>query len=234
MEKTIRRRWNWDNRETENLYLRLDQNAERYKHVKSLTRAAHRLWNNKGKTGLETGTARKRAVAWLAARLREEFEATTIGTQASPADTGDALQGIAWLDVAEHLFYDFDPTEDCWPRWSIEIDEAEETAALEPIKRQRREGRDGPLFEHGDLVISLPALDALQGADIRRAVNCHILGDWGDVSREDWEENEISLRDGYRLVSVYHSLDGTEFWLFTEADRSRTTVFLRKELRCRK
>jgi hypothetical protein len=40
------------------------------------------------------------------------------------------------------------------------------------------------------------------------------------------EENELSLKEGFRLMSVYADRNGTKFWIITEADRSVTTVLL--------
>ena len=56
----------------------------------------------------------------------------------------------------------------------------------------------------------------------------HARGDWGDVDPEDWAENELSLAEGFRLLSVYHSAD-VKFWIITEADRSATTILLPSE-----
>lgn len=53
----------------------------------------------------------------------------------------------------------------------------------------------------------------------------HAAGDWGDVCEEDREMNEISLRNHYRLVSVY-KIGDEAIWIVTEADRSVTTVLL--------
>jgi hypothetical protein len=46
------------------------------------------------------------------------------------------------------------------------------------------------------------------------------------VSDEDRQENELSLKEGFRLLSVYHTAAGVKFWIITEADRSTTTVLL--------
>lgn len=54
-------------------------------------------------------------------------------------------------------------------------------------------------------------------------------GTGGDVSAEDRAENELSLREGFRLLSVYQTASGTRFWIITEADRSATTVLLPEE-----
>lgn len=54
----------------------------------------------------------------------------------------------------------------------------------------------------------------------------HQAGDWGEVPPEDVQENELSLREGYRLLSAYTLSTGVKFWIITEADRSVTTVLL--------
>ena len=54
----------------------------------------------------------------------------------------------------------------------------------------------------------------------------HIAGDWGEVSDADRQENEHSLREGFRLLSAYTTHTGTTLWIITEADRSVTTLLL--------
>jgi hypothetical protein len=54
----------------------------------------------------------------------------------------------------------------------------------------------------------------------------HQAGDWGDVDEHDRQENELSLKSDFRLLSVYHAANGIKFWIITEADRSATTVLL--------
>jgi len=83
-----------------------------------------------------------------------------------------------------------------------------------------------PKFHMGRLLTTPNALQTLHQEDVLTAIGKHIAGDWGDVGKEDWQENELSLREGFRLVSVYHDRNGTKFWVITEADRSTTTVLL--------
>ena len=45
----------------------------------------------------------------------------------------------------------------------------------------------------------------------------HIQGDWGDLSEEDKAENELSLREGFRILSAYRLSNGTKIWIITEA-----------------
>jgi len=52
----------------------------------------------------------------------------------------------------------------------------------------------------------------------------HLQCDWGDVT--DKRANVQALQTGGRLLSAYHSSEGQEFWIITEADRSATTILL--------
>ena len=56
----------------------------------------------------------------------------------------------------------------------------------------------------------------------------HQTGDWGEIGDEDRRENERSLRQGFRLMSVY-TVNDTKIWIITEADRSATTILLPSE-----
>jgi hypothetical protein len=46
------------------------------------------------------------------------------------------------------------------------------------------------------------------------------------VREEDRQENELSLQQGFRLLSAYSSAQALKFWIITEADRSSTCVLL--------
>lgn len=46
------------------------------------------------------------------------------------------------------------------------------------------------------------------------------------VCAEDAAENELALKIGLRLFSVYKDDNQTRFWVITESDRSITTVLL--------
>ena len=53
----------------------------------------------------------------------------------------------------------------------------------------------------------------------------HECGDWGDLDQADKEKNELSLKEGYRILSAYTlKATGQKLWVITEADRSRTTI----------
>ena len=78
----------------------------------------------------------------------------------------------------------------------------------------------------GRLVMTANAEATLCPVDVFTAVDRHAHGDWGEVDEDDRKENELSLAQGFRLLSVYHDAAGVKFWIITEADRSSTTVLL--------
>lgn len=87
-----------------------------------------------------------------------------------------------------------------------------------------------PKFELGQIVYTPGARDLLleNGIDPFELLRRHVNGDWGDLSNDDIAENELSLKEGYRILSNYPI--GTEkIWVITENDRSVTTLLLPNE-----
>jgi hypothetical protein len=86
-------------------------------------------------------------------------------------------------------------------------------------------------FALGRTFITPGAEEALQIAGqtaiefLRRHMSC----DWGELSDDDVQENELSLHKGFRLLSAYQTGKGQKLWIITEADRSATTVLLPSE-----
>lgn len=81
----------------------------------------------------------------------------------------------------------------------------------------------------GQTVITPGALAKLHPADIHQAMQRHARGDWGEVCAADRAENELSLKEGCRLLSAFSDRNGTKFWIITEADRSSTCILLPEE-----
>lgn len=81
-------------------------------------------------------------------------------------------------------------------------------------------------FRLGRIVSTPNALNRIPNEVILRALGRHQAGDWGDVDEEDREANERALKEGTRLLSMYHSDEGVKFWIITEADRSASVVLL--------
>ena len=86
-------------------------------------------------------------------------------------------------------------------------------------------------FLLGSIVSTPGALRALEesgetpGIFIKR----HVAGDWGELDEEDRRENELSVAQGFRLLSSYALSSGDKLWIITEADRSSTTLLLPSE-----
>jgi len=64
---------------------------------------------------------------------------------------------------------------------------------------------------------------------VTESLGRHAKGDWGNLSQEDKEENELSLEKGFRLLSAYEREGLPKIWIITEADRSVTTVLFPDE-----
>jgi hypothetical protein len=56
----------------------------------------------------------------------------------------------------------------------------------------------------------------------------HATGDWGELCAFDRRQNEMALREGYRVFSSY-DISAGRVWIMTEADRSITTILLPEE-----
>ena len=70
------------------------------------------------------------------------------------------------------------------------------------------------------------ALANVSSQEIQRALQRHVIGDWGELDAEDKKTNDLALEFGERLLSAYKSASGTKFWIITESDRSVTTILL--------
>jgi len=69
------------------------------------------------------------------------------------------------------------------------------------------------------------ATKAARGKTIMNIVS----GDSGEVDAHDSKENELSLQQGFRLLSAYHTSAGEKLWVITEADCSSTCILLSEE-----
>jgi hypothetical protein len=87
------------------------------------------------------------------------------------------------------------------------------------------------LFPLGSIYLTVGAKDALQEAnqDSFEFLSRHQIGDFGLVRIEDWKENELSIKEGFRILSAYKTNNDEKLWIITEADRSSTTILLPSE-----
>ncbi|QDT50519.1 hypothetical protein Pan258_45980 [Symmachiella dynata] len=88
-----------------------------------------------------------------------------------------------------------------------------------------------PLFPLGKIVATPGAFEALEESGQQPAtfLERHQSGDWGDCGTEDKQENDLSVREGFCIFSVYHTSKGQKIWIITEADRSSTCILLPDE-----
>jgi hypothetical protein len=88
-----------------------------------------------------------------------------------------------------------------------------------------------PLFPLGQVVATPGALEAIEDAGQTPVefIARHHVGDWGDLDEEDKQENELSVKQGYRILSAYQTNAHVKLWVITEADRSVTTLLLPSE-----
>ena len=84
-------------------------------------------------------------------------------------------------------------------------------------------------FPLGFTVICREAKETLDPEDVLKSLARHAACDWGDCCKADAVRNDLSLRNGCRLLSAYRDRNGVKFWIITEADRSATTVLLPSE-----
>lgn len=88
----------------------------------------------------------------------------------------------------------------------------------------------------GQIVATPAALEAIQASGQTPAnfLRRHANQDWGDLDEEDKRLNDEALHDGSRILSAYHTSNGTKIWIITEAEdddghRAATTILLPDE-----
>ena len=98
-------------------------------------------------------------------------------------------------------------------------------------KSEDPEALPQPRFSLGQIVATPGALETLQQVerDPAEFIARHVTGDWGDLEDEDKQENELSVEQGFRILSAYTLDDNTKIWIITEYDRSATTLLLPSE-----
>jgi hypothetical protein len=115
-------------------------------------------------------------------------------------------------------------------QWGFPIvrDEAFIPCSLSEVRAAERGDRKFPL---GQLAATPGAAEAFtrNNQEPTEFLRRHWRGAWGELDEHDVQENELSLQQGFRLLSRYTLTDGTVIWIITEADRSATTILLPSE-----
>jgi len=96
---------------------------------------------------------------------------------------------------------------------------------------REQESKPEPLFELGQIFGTPGALDAIEKAEqnLVELLVLHVTGDWGDLGDEDKNENDLSVEEGFRVLSAYKLETDVKVWIITEWDRSVTTILLPDE-----
>jgi hypothetical protein len=82
-----------------------------------------------------------------------------------------------------------------------------------------------PLFELGQCVATMGAVEILDGAELQEITIKHVTGDFGTLPEADKVANFNAIEHGDRILSAYY-IKGNKFYVITEWDRSLTTVML--------
>ena len=91
------------------------------------------------------------------------------------------------------------------------------------------------LFDSGVIRITPSAALMLEGSPDSsdwegfELLERHTSGDWGEVSEANARENDFSVREGFRVFSVYTTRSGHKVWVITHADRESTIILSAEE-----
>ncbi len=87
------------------------------------------------------------------------------------------------------------------------------------------------LFDLGQTFMTIGAREALEESNqmANEFLTKHQSGDYGIICEDDRRENELSVKEGFRILSAYRTDRGEKIWVITEACRSSTTVLLPSE-----
>ncbi len=213
----------WSNYETwcVSLWLNNDERTQRFWRDEAQRTLKESLESQQVKEWGKTVADAARCL--LADKLREALNETDV------LETHDvytdllrsALDEVDWLEVAADFLEDF--AEDA-PRAVNAIADPQTASGANDAYEEGSEK-----FPLGRIVATPGALAEIPTFEVQTSLKRHQRGDWGEVNASDREENDLSLREGFRLLSAYRAANGTKFWIITEADRSVTTVLLPEE-----
>ena len=81
----------------------------------------------------------------------------------------------------------------------------------------------------GQISVSRKAAAELDEFQAGHALLRHLIGDWGDIDRYEWQSNDHALDKGGRVVSYHLDRRFRPFLIVTEANREATTILLPDE-----
>lgn len=87
------------------------------------------------------------------------------------------------------------------------------------------------LFSLGQIFLTIGAREALEESNQmpNEFLARHQSGDWGLVCEDDRRENELSVREGFRILSSFKTNLDVKLWVITEADRNSSSILCPNE-----
>ncbi|OMD44025.1 hypothetical protein ACDZ28_09100 [Paenibacillus sp. RS8] len=85
------------------------------------------------------------------------------------------------------------------------------------------------LFELGEIKVTPAALEMITQFGVLFVLNCHVIGNYGNVSEVDYKLNQWAIDNGERILSTYSGIWEKPIFVVTERDRSVTTVLLAED-----
>ena len=110
-----------------------------------------------------------------------------------------------------------------------------EQRALVALKALKRQYSGRPILmkirDIGQYMLSRKAKEILSETDIACALERHKCGDWGEISREDWERCNACMETGYGYVYSRHkTADKRYFCVITDYSKPKTRIVTEEEL----
>ncbi len=112
------------------------------------------------------------------------------------------------------------------------VSEAEKIFWLKFLnKLEQIDDKPKVLFPLGEIYLTIGGQEALEESSQQASefLSLHQSGDWGLVCEDDKQENVLSVREGFRILSAYKTSQGVKIWVISEACRSSTTILLPEE-----
>lgn len=100
---------------------------------------------------------------------------------------------------------------------------------------EREEPETDINFELGALMATRGVADKMEDPDfaayVLRCLGRYISCDWGEVSKADFQRNDLALKEDDRIFAVYEDEEHPDWriYIITEWDRSATTVLFPDE-----
>jgi hypothetical protein len=86
-----------------------------------------------------------------------------------------------------------------------------------------------PKLKLGRILVTFSILKRVRGEDVRDALLRHEMGDWGEISFAQADDNDDAEFYKLPVVSRYRDEDGKEFLISTDLEKRETLVFLEGE-----